>query len=163
MPMAPSSTIRSFETVIDTFMILVPDAFLGKSLSELSNAKTPTPVPRKKRSLKCYRINSEKDIKNGEVLVDPQTGQSLKSTLDREAKDSVGGDSSLLDGSSGLMPGDVQNIIFIILTTLISIGLFFYMVYIFNMYNNGHPYTNHNIAIFVILFISLVTSGILFG
>jgi hypothetical protein len=162
IPMAASSIIGSFETILDTIIILVPESFLGKSLSELSDIKTPAPAPKKKRALKCYRINSEKDIKNGEILVDPETGESLKSTLDKEAKDSIGGDLSLLESSSGLMPGDVENIIFIILTSILSIGLFGYLVYIYNMVVTENEYAYHNLAFFVFLVISLISFAIVF-
>jgi hypothetical protein len=100
---------------------------------------------------------------NGEILVDPETGESLRSTLDKEKKDSVGGDLSAFNESSGLMPGDVEHIIFIILTTIISIGLFGYMVYIFNMINTGQEYAYHNLTLFLFLFIGLCIFGVKFG
>lgn len=161
IPMA-APTINSFETVINKFMILVPESFIGKSLTELSDITTPAPVPKKKRALKCYRI-TEKDIQNGEILVDPTTGESLKSTLDREAKESVGGDLSLLGDPSGLMPGDVQYIIFVITTSVLSIGLFGYLIYIFNMLMMGNEYAYHNVGFFVFLLAGLITFGVVLG
>jgi hypothetical protein len=156
IPLAPSSTISSFERVLDTFMIIVPEDYLGKSLSELSEVNTAAPAPKKKKALKCYRIDSEKDIKDGTILVDPSTGESLQTILDQEGLYSSG-------VSSGLMPGDVQDIIFVIMTTLLSIGLFGYLVYIFNMLTTGQEYAYHNLAVFVALLAFLISFGVIFG
>lgn len=160
-----SERLIDFDTLTNRIMILVPEDLIGQSLTDLSKAKKPRIegfTSGEKKALKCYRINSEKDIVNGEIMVDPETGEPLESILNQEAKDSVGGELSLLEGSSGVMPGDVEYISFILLTTLLSFGLFGYLVYIINMFMTGQPNIIYNVIIFIVIFISLITSGILF-
>ena len=167
IPQATAAVISDFNTVLNTISILVPEAFLGKSLSELSDIKTPAPLPKRKKAYKCYRIDSEKDIKNDQILVDPETGEPLSETMRKELIESAGGDPSLLGKApSGLMPGDVEHIMFIILTTLMSFGLFGYLIYTVSMIQAGGDtasYGYYNLAFFGVMFLFLVGFSVFFG
>jgi len=167
IPQAAANIITNFDIVTDKIIILVPEAFLGKSLSELSDINTPAPLPKRQKSYKCYKIDSEKDIKNGQILVDPDTGEPLSETMRKELIESAGGDPSLLGTApSGLAPGDVEYIMFIILTTLMSFGLFGYLIYTVSMIQAGGDtasYGYYTLAFFGILFIFLIIFSVFFG
>jgi len=172
-----SNRLSDFDTLTNRIMIMVPEAFLGKSLADILKAKNPVEGFRggvesftvegftgdTKKALKCYRIDPEKDIVDGQIMVDPTTGEPLQSVLDQEKKDSLGGDLLALTNSSGVMPGDVQHITFVFLTTLLSVGLFGYLVYISNMIISRQQYAYINLGIFGILLASLMTTGFLFS
>lgn len=81
VPNPPPGAISAFADVLQKFQFLVPEAFLGRSLSDIANAKTPPPVKPKKKAFKCYTIDPTKDIVGDQIMVDPTTGQSLKDTL----------------------------------------------------------------------------------
>jgi hypothetical protein len=137
-PMESADIIKEFDTVANKLIILVPDELLGKSLAELSKNVLPKPTT-KKKAFKCYRINPEKDIVDNQILVDPQTGQSLADTMAQEALESTGGDLSLanLKGPktpSGLMPGDIQEILVIIIISIVTIVLIAHLGYIGHLF-----------------------------
>ena len=168
VPQTTPTPISAFADVIQKFQILVPEAFLGKSLAEISATGTPAPPPKRKKAYKCYRINPEKDIKNGQILVDPETGQSLSKTLEQKELEDAGGDPSLVDDvdtSSGLMPGDIQQILFIVLTVLGTITLLAYFMFVVHTVMFRKDFHNGIIhfVIFIVLLFGLVVFGILFG
>lgn len=90
VPNSSSSSITSFDDILDTIEIQVPEAFLGKSLAELANATTLEPVKTKKKAFKCYTVDPEKDIKGDQIMIDPTTGERLKDILDKDAVNSDG-------------------------------------------------------------------------
>jgi hypothetical protein len=162
---APNETVSAFKDIIQKFQILVPEAFLGKSLGEIADVATPPPVPKKKKAFKCYRIDPEKDIKNDQILVDPQTGQSLHDTMKQEALESAGGDPTLAglnvpDTSSGLMPGDIQQIlltIFIVVGTIIMLSYLGFIAHTFLVKRDLHNGIYHFIfLILIIIVLSLI-------
>ena len=172
VPLATNTVISAFQTVLQTFVFLVPEQFLGKSLAEIASTKTPSPKPKAKKAFKCYKIDPEKDIKNDQIMIDPTTGESLSDTMRQKAYDDSGGDPAFLDVSingpdtSGIMPGDVQNILFIVLTAIGSLFLLAYLMFIAHtlMYReNGFHDAVYHIVLFVILLIGLVLFGIYFG
>ena len=137
IPMA-ADIIKDFDIVAHKLSILVPDELLGKSLAELSKNVLPKPTT-KKKAFKCYRINPEKDIVDDEILVDPQTGQSLADTMAQEAMESTGGDLSLANlrrpkTPSGLMPGDIQQIIVITIISIVTFVLIAHLGYIGHLF-----------------------------
>jgi hypothetical protein len=81
VPNAAPAAISALADVLNKFKILVPEAFLGKSLSDIANSNPPPPVKPKKKAFKCYTIDPTKDIVGDQIMVDPTTGQSLKDTM----------------------------------------------------------------------------------
>lgn len=81
VPSASPAAISALADVLNKFKILVPEAFLGKSLSDIANAQTPPEVRPRKKAFKCYTIDPTKDIVGDQIMVDPTTGQSLKDTM----------------------------------------------------------------------------------
>ena len=68
--------------------------------------------------------------------------------------------------TSGVMPGDVQNIVFIVLTSFGTIFLLAYLMYIVHTLvyrENGFHKAIYHIVIFVALLIGLVLFGVYFG
>ena len=175
VPLKPNSAISSFKegnnSVLNTFVYLVPEEFLGKSLAEITEANSHTPKKAKKKSFKCYKLDPETDIKGDQILIDPTTGTSLSETMAQKAFDETGGDPAYLqltgvDTTSGVMPGDVQHIMFIVLTAFGSIFLLAYLMYIAHtlMYReDGFHKAIYHIVIFVVLLIGLVLFGVYFG
>jgi len=168
VPQAAPTPISSFDEVLQRFEILVPEAFLGKSIAEISSVGTPAPPPKKQKAYKCYRINPDKDIKNGQILVDPETGQSLSKTLQEKELEDAGDDPSLVDNvdtSSGLMPGDIQQILFITLTVIGTIVLLAYLMFIVHTVMFRKDFHNGLIhfVIFIVLLIGLTLFGVFFG
>lgn len=164
----PSPTaISAFQDIVQKFEILVPEAFLGKSIAEISASGTPAPPPRKQKAYKCYRINPDKDIKDGQILVDPRTGQKLSQVLQDKELEDAGYDPSLVDNtdtSSGLMPGDIEQIMIIIFTGIGSVTLFAYLMYVVHLFMFVRDFRNGimHFGIFVILLIVLIVCSILF-
>ena len=132
IPIVSGDTISDFKDILHKLEILVPEDFLGKSLGEIADIENLPEAPTKKKAFKCYRINPEKDIKDDQILIDPTTGETLQKTMNQEALESAGGDLTLAglnapDISSGLMPGDIQEII---LTVFIWIGTILLLAYL---------------------------------
>lgn len=168
----PTTVLSSFDKVLNTFVYLMPKEFLGKSLAEIAEANSHTPKPNKKKSFKCYKLDPETDIKGDQILIDPTTGQSLNDTMKQKAYDDSGGSPAdfnlALRGpdTSGVMPGDVQNIVFIVLTSFGTIFLLAYLMYIVHTLvyrKNGFHQSIYHIVIFVALLIGLVLFGVYFG
>jgi len=166
----PSPTaISAFEDIIHTVEFLVPEAFIGKTISEITTAEAASAVAKKKKAYKCYVIDPKKDIVNDQILVDPTTGQTLSDTMKQESIEEAGGDPSLLNignpGSSGLMPGDIQQIIFIIVTTISSIILVAYLGYIAKLFINDKDHKSGitNLFIFIVLLVLLILFGVFVG
>lgn len=159
---ATPAVVSDFKELVNTIEVLVPEVYLGKSLSEIAKTATPPAVKKSKKAFKCYTINPEKDIVGDQIMVDPTTGESLQSTLDAENKnnrmDGLGSPST-----SGIMPGDVEEF-FITLTTAIgSITLLAYLLYIFFLVfhkENGMHDAFYHILIFIVLLVCLILFGI---
>jgi hypothetical protein len=81
VPNTYPGAISAFADVLQKFKILVPEAFLGKSLADIANAQTAPPVKPRKKAYKCYTIDPTKDIVGDQIMVDPTTGLSLKDTM----------------------------------------------------------------------------------
>jgi len=136
VPNAPPNPISAFPDVLQKFKVLVPEAFLGKSLADIANAQTAPPVQANKKAYKCYTIDPTKDIVGDQIMVDPTTGQSLQDTQKQDALDSAGGDTLLITGSggpSGILPGDIEHILTVIAVVIGSLTLLAYLGFIVHM------------------------------
>jgi hypothetical protein len=173
VPLEPGSRISSFSDILDKCQIIVPKEFVGRSITDLSSKTPPIPVSKGKKQYTCYRIDPSKDIKDDQIIVDPQTGKPLSSTLKDSGLSETGANLNL-DGSnidtssvdaSGIKPGDVQFMVFILLTCLgsfILLSYFAFVVYTFMIkkdLGNGLLHT----AGFITAFVSLILFGIFFG
>lgn len=125
-------TLSAFTDVLHKIEILVPEEFLGKSLSEISKASSIPVKKSKKKAFKCYTIDPLRDIVDDQIMIDPTTGEPLKDTLTNEALESAGGDPIYMNGSdtSGIMPGDIETIVITICVVMGTIILLAYLGYI---------------------------------
>jgi len=145
-PLASSAMISDWPDVLKQLEFLIPPSFLGKTLAELEKS---TVVPVKKtvrKNFKCYTIDPKKDIVDGQIIIDPLTGESLKDTLMQDALDSSGGDPALAAalagqavGQSGIMPGDVEEAIFLTFSTIGAIFLVGYFFYVCRLFMDDVP------------------------
>jgi hypothetical protein len=167
-PQTSTSFLTAFQDVLQKFEILVPETFMGKSLAEIANEKTPPPVAPKKKAFKCYRIDPQKDIVDDQILVDPTSGESLRDTMKTEASANAGGDPLLLGqiplDTSGIMPGDIQDAISIFFIVVGSITLASYLGYIVVLVMRKEMNSAAiNFGIFLMLFIGLILLGVYYG
>ena len=163
VPNAAPAVISAFADIIQKFEILVPEAFLGKSLAEIAKTETPPPVQSRKKAYKCYTIDPKKDIVGDQIMVDPTTGQSLQDTQKQEALEAAGGDPTLIGdmggGSSGIMPGDIEHFLTLCTVVIGSIALLSYLGFIMHLIfyrQNGLHDSMYHIIGFVVSFIVLV-------
>jgi hypothetical protein len=120
VPLTQSSNISALATLVQKIEILVPEAFLGKSMAEIANSKTLPKVPSKKKAFKCYTVDPEKDIVDGQIMIDPTTGKSLKDTLNEQATEASGGDASVQTTYYTLYGGDIKSSLIVKKTILIQ-------------------------------------------
>ena len=161
-PLAPSSQISAWIEVKQKFEYLVPEEFLGKSACEIAKMESIPKSKVSKKQYKCYTINPEKDIKNGQILVDPTTGESLDDAQKRALLDSAGGDASLalaLAGNppenSGIQPGDIEYIAMIVISTVGGILLLMYLYHLINLFMSGNTDKWLHLILFIGLFLIL--------
>lgn len=174
--LAPSSSIADLATATQKLMLTVPKPLLGKSVTIISNAVAPplqstvegftdaSPT----KNYKCYRIDPTKDIKNGQIMVDPTTGEPLSTMIDEENAGQDPAITAALNGEvpqpSGLLPGDIEFILSIVATVVGSIILLAYGGYIVNIFfirkdlNSGF----FHMSIFIVALFSLVVFAIFF-
>jgi hypothetical protein len=170
VPLGSSTAISAFQDVLQKFEILVPEEFLGKSLSEIAKSKTHTKKPEKKKAFKCYRIDPEKDVRGDQILIDPTTGDSLVDTMAQKAYDDAGGDPALLNvpgaDASGIMPGDIQHILTIIFITIGTIILLAYLMFIVHTLiyrENGFHDAIFHVVVFAVLLVGLTVFSVYFA
>ena len=165
MPNAAPNSISALADVLQKFEILVPEAFLGKSLAEIANSSKPKEPKKKKRPFKCYTIDPTKDIVDGQIMVDPTTGQSLKDTQKQDILDAAGGDISIVSGQAnadpGIMPGDIESFLTSIITFIGTITLLSYVgfiAYIFLHADAGYQLNTKifHVVMFIVSFILLI-------
>ena len=167
VPLAPQTTqITNSDTVIQIFTYCIPEDFLGKSVAEIAQIQEHTPKPDTSKSYQCFRLDPETDIKNGQIIIDPTTGEPLSDTLATNALNDAGGDPSLLHveiDNPGIMPGDIQYGVWVFFTIICTIGMVAYMSYIiYNGNLTGIKSVAFDIGIWVALIISLVV-GLSYG
>ena len=136
--LAPNSILSDLSSVTDRITLKIPKSLLGKSLSVISN-KIPPRVSElvegftsSTRQYRCHKIDPTKDIQNGQILVDPTTGESLSQAMaDQEQDPEI---TAALNGQapkvSGILPGDILKVLSIIATVIFSISLLAYFWYI---------------------------------
>ena len=166
VPDAAPAIISAFAEVLQKFEILVPETLLGKSLADIAKAEEPPIRNSRNRGYKCYTIDPSTDIVNGQIMVDPTTGMSLQDAQKQEAINAAGGDVSIVNGSggsSGIMPGDIEHALTVILITLGSVILFAYLGYIMHMIlyrDHGFHDSLPHILTFIVCLIGLVLFGV---
>jgi hypothetical protein len=162
-PLAPSSSVRTWSQALQTFQLLVPEQFLGKSLSEIAKADS-LPKPKKvNKPYKCYTIDPTRDVSGNMILIDPTTGEPLSDAVRQDQLDSAGGDTELamaLGGSPppdpGMQPGDIEEIVVIVIGVIGGVALLAYLFYIFRFFMEHNLDEGwHHLVIFVIVFIVL--------
>ena len=143
IPSVPTNSIGQWEEVLHTFEFQVPEVFLGKSLDEIAKAKSLPKEATKKKAFKCYTIDPRKDIVGDQILVDPTTGESLADTMRQRNLDSAGGDPQLAAamageavGQTGILPGDIEQVVLIIIAVIGSLGLLAYAFYVIRVFTN---------------------------
>lgn len=169
-----SSPVTTYAILYSTIQVQVPKFMVGESLTDVLSSdieELPTYATDPKRSsgntkYKCYTIDPLHDIdSNGNILIDPKTGAPLTTNQLKEEGLLAPTTGSIDIGSSGLMPGDIENIVSIICITIGTILLLAYAGYIAHMLfitkdiNNGL----FNIACFIVLFVCLILFGVFYG
>jgi len=159
VPLAPGASISALKDLLQKVIILVPEAFLGKSLSEIATIKIPPPKKSQKKAFKCYTIDPQKDIVGDQIMVDPSTGESLQDTMEENHL----GPSLEVSSPSGIMPGDIEQALVVICVLIGSILLFIYLGFIVHLWiyrEDGVNGSLMHILIFTVLLISLVLFGV---
>ena len=103
-----------------------------KSVWLSKNDTSSTSSTSSTRQYRCHKIDPTKDIQNGQILVDPTTGESLSQAMaDQEQDPEI---TAALNGQapkvSGILPGDILKVLSIIATVIFSISLLAYFWYI---------------------------------
>ena len=167
VPNAAPAVISAFTEVLQKFEILVPEAFLGKSLADIASAESAPSVKPRKKAYKCYTIDPKRDIVGDQIMVDPTTGQSLQDTQKQDALDAAGGDTSMVNGSggsSGIMPGDIERAITTVLIVIGTLTLLAYLGFIIHMLlyreNGFHNSLPHALG-FIVCFICLIVFSVM--
>ena len=166
IPLVPTDSIQRWEEVLNRFEFQVPEVFLGKSLDDIAKAKSLPKAPTKKKAFKCYTIDPRKDIVGDQILVDPTTGESLADTMRQRNLDSAGGDPELAAamageamGQTGILPGDIEQILVIIIAVIGSIGLLAYAFYIIRVFTNKSETSMRDgckhLAVFIVILVGL--------
>lgn len=160
----PTTILTDFDSVINSITIQVPEAFLGKSLVDISSA-VPPKVNSKNKAYKCYTVDPTKDIVNGQIMVDPTTGESLSDAqIEEEFGDSYDIDT---DVETGIMPGDIEYVLSITVTVLGTLGLLGYLLFIIlegrNVFNTGEEGGMRKVLIHIVIFMLIFAGLILFG
>ena len=164
----PSSSVTSSIPIFNLIELAVPESLMGQSLSSLYN-KNPPALPistSKQKQYKCYKIDPTKDIKDGQILVDPTTGESLSQAV---ADHTVGENPDLLAAlngtdASGILPGDIEFALSILVTIVGTIVLLAYGGYIVHMFfydKNINGGLGHSVMFGIILF-SLIVFSVFF-
>ena len=155
--------VDNWEGVLQTFQYLVPEVFLGKSLASIAKSTVPPVKKTGKKAFKCYTIDPRKDVVDDQIMIDPTTGEPLKDTMDALNRSSAGGDPALamaLGGqpveSSGIQPGDIEEILVYIFSFIGGVSLLAYLFYIIRQFM-AHRYSEGitHIVSFIVCFLVL--------
>ena len=148
---------------------LVPEAFLGKSLAEIANA---TIVPKRasiNKQYKCYTIDPTKDIVEDQIVIDPTTGEDLRSIMEKDANEASGGDPALsaaLAGGRNTSDISSQDIEQTMLYIVGFVGAFFivaYFSYVIRNFMDDLPDKYYHFVTFatimIVYFVSMIFMG----
>lgn len=168
-----SGTISN--TIRIAYEYVVPDELLGMSITTIaaltdntkSSASGKSVSPRNTQ-FKCYQIDPSKDISNGTITIDPKTGLPLNDLMAQRSYNDNGGDPSLtldMNASSGLMPGDWQQIGVIALIVVVTIFLLVYLLFILDHIIEHRSIQNVLIhcALMALIFGLLIGIGVMYG
>jgi hypothetical protein len=151
--------ITSGGSVLQSFEYLVPEVFLGKSLSEISGMTRVPAASSTKKAFKCFTIDPTKDVVGDNILIDPTTGESLEQTMNKQALEAAGGDPALaaaLAGeavpNSGILPGDIEEFILILFSTIGGMALLAHLTYVIRLFmiKNYHD-AQYQLLYFILL------------
>jgi hypothetical protein len=170
------TVLSAFSDVINKIEIQVPESQLGNSLNQvLSSTIVPAKSPGKK-AYKCYTVDPKKDIVNGQIMVDPTTGENIADAQAQpgsELNNALSIPSANIETGNietGIMPGDVENVLSITITVFGSIGLFGYLLFIllkgrdvFNTGNHTIPGAYNDVLYHIVIFLVIFATLILFG
>ena len=117
------SNISDFNTAKQSIIVLYPPELIGTGIT----SQSPTISSTSKKPYKCYTVDPEKDIVDGQIMIDPLTGDTLESV---QRSNTQNGQINIQAGETGVMPGDIEYIITTALTVLGSLGLFIYILFI---------------------------------
>lgn len=158
-----TTTESDFDVILSKIQVQVPEAFLGKSLDDITSASTAPSKPSGKKAYKCYTIDPTKDIVDGQIMVDPTTGEKL---ADTQKEMQIGGEIDVSEPNV-ILPGDFESFLTTTLTVLGTLGLFGYLLFIVlegrKVFHDQLPGTYSNLFYHVGIFILLVIALILFG
>jgi hypothetical protein len=168
------STIKDYASLYSAIQVQVPKFMVGDSLTKVLSSDIedlPTYATNIKGSsgntkYKCYTIDPLHDIdSNGNILIDPKTGAPLTTNQLKEEGLLAPTTGSIDIGSSGLMPGDIENIVSIICITIGTILLLAYAGYIAHMLfiTKDINIGLFNVACFIVLFVCLILFGVFYG
>jgi len=118
-----SPPISDFAIAKQSITVSYPPELVGSSIT----SQLPTVSSTSKKPYKCYTIDPEKDIVDGQIMVDPLTGESLESA---QRNNTLSGQIDVTAGETGVMPGDIEYIVTTALTVLGALGLFIYVLFI---------------------------------
>jgi hypothetical protein len=131
---------QTSNSVLTMFEYLVPEVFLGKSLAEISAVKSLPVAKSPKKAYKCYTIDPTRDIVDDQIMIDPTTGESLQDSMKQRILAESGGDPALaaaLAGqaahNTGILPGDIEAIILIIVSIFGGIALLAHFLYLIRL------------------------------
>jgi hypothetical protein len=131
---------QTSNSVLNMFEYLVPEVFLGKTLAEISALKSLPVAKSSKKAYKCYTIDPTRDIVDDQIMIDPTTGESLQDSMKQRILAESGGDPALaaaLAGqatqNTGILPGDIEAVILIIVSTLGGIALLAHFLYLIRL------------------------------
>jgi hypothetical protein len=131
---------QTSNSVLNMFEYLVPELFLGKTLAEISAMKSLPVAKSAKKAYKCYTIDPTRDIVDDQIMIDPTTGESLQDSMKQRILAESGGDPALaaaLAGqaaqNTGILPGDIEAVILIIVSTLGGIALLAHFLYLIRL------------------------------
>jgi hypothetical protein len=156
--LSSGSSISSVEELMQKIEIAVPDSLLGKSIADVSAASNlPTTAKPLNTRFKCYSIDPTTDIMNGQIMIDPTTGKSLKDTLETQSS-AASGFVNITPSSPGILPGDIEEglvITVIVIFSIILCGYASFIIYNF-LYQSIPPSSlAYHIVIWVLIIIFL--------
>lgn len=170
-----SGTLTVSSAIRIAYEYVVADELLGKSITDIVGMIDDTKSSAGGKSVsggntqfKCYQIDPSKDISNGTITIDPKTGLPLKDLMAQSSSNDNGGYSSPsldMDASSGLMPGDWQQIGMVALIVGLTIFLLVYIIFILDHiieHKNIEDILVHFVVI-AIIFGLLIGVGVIYG
>lgn len=166
----PAPRISDWDSEVSKKVIyLVPEAFLGKSLAEIAKA---TIVPKRasiNRQYKCYTIDPTKDIVEDQIMIDPTTGEDIRSMMEREANEVSGGDPALSAALAGrtsksdISSQDIEETMLYIVGFVGGIFIVAYFSYVIRNFMDNLTDKYYHFVTFTCIMIVYIVTMILVG